>query len=93
MKPSEIIRTAMNHPSYLNEIYYLCHLIEYEFILTDAQQLSVLEAIDSGLGGFYALHGYLMTKGIYTTLGSQEYKQAAFEHWNKLIEKLEKEGK
>ncbi len=101
LKPSEIIRMAMNHPSYLQNpddcecypYFYLCYVIQDHFKITEEQETSTLQAIRSTLGGYNALEAYLMdTQNLYTGLKSQEYKQAAFEHWNKLIEKLEKEG-
>lgn len=105
LKPSEIIRMAMHHPSYLAEdddgYDYLCHLINQELKLSDDQQtnvsLVIYQSMQSSKYTHTALDSYLWEVGkISDSLNihkTQEYKQAAFEHWNKLIEKLEKEGK
>lgn len=79
---------------------YLCHVIEHELVLNDACKdagsVVIYDSIQTGKHAHIELDSYLREIGkisdspnIHKT---QEYKQAAFEHWNKLIEKLEKEG-
>lgn len=103
MKPSEIIRMAMNHPSYLSlgGRDYLCHVIKYELALADDEEttvsLLIYDSIKTREYNHIALDSYLWEAGkipdIPNIHKTQEYKQAAFAHWNALIEKLEKEGK
>lgn len=104
MKPSEIIRMAMNHPSYLAEdgYDYLCHVIKNELALTDKSEDAVswviYDSIQTENHLHTALESYLWEIGKIPDIAgethkTQEYKQAAFAHWNALIEKLEKEGK
>lgn len=99
LKPSEIIRMAMNHPSYLAEDggeNWLCGVITCRLGLIEERIKETREVITRSMSGCMFLRGYLlhMKKINYEdSYQSQEYKQAAFEHWNKLIEKLEKEGR
>lgn len=103
MKPSEIIRIAMNHSSYLSSggRDYLCHVIKNELALADDEEtmvsLVIYDSIKTREHNHSALDSYLWETGkipdspnIHKT---QEYRQAAFAHWNALIEKLEKEGR
>lgn len=102
LKPSEIIRMAMNHPGYLAEddgYDYLCFVIDYELELSvgEKEETSSLiyNSMKSEADDHYALDWYLWSVGKISDTGvhgTEQYKQAAFEHWNKLIEKLEKEG-
>lgn len=98
LKPSEIIRMAMNHPSYLAEDgqNWLCGVITCRLGLIEEQIKETREVITRSMTGCMFLRAYLLLKkkiDYDDSYQSEEYKQAAFDHWNKLIEKLEKEGK
>lgn len=100
LKLSEIIRMAINHPSYLNGRDWLCDIVWVVCLDIDIQNANLAEQTQSlildSLGSSSFLRRYLIHIDKITSktsYQSQEYKQPAFEHWNKLIEKLEKEGK
>lgn len=99
LKPSEIIRMAMDHPRYLISTNWLCDVVWY-ICVNDYKDTRLGEdtqdIILSSLGEYSFLRRYLYSVGKISSnnisYSSYEYKQAAFEHWNKLIEKLENEG-
>ena len=98
-KPSEVIRLAKEHPDYLTKEHYLCFLLVQlcvgGIISNDERVLARGEIFDA-MDGEAFLFGLLRRSGQIGPLGAPgdaEYAAPAHEFWEKLIAKLESEGK
>lgn len=103
MKPSEVIRKAIDHPDYLASCAtghgvvepWLCNIIR--LILDDDREVDRLSShiYKSFKGELLFLRMHLVEIGVLpggTKYSSPEYKEAAMKHWENLIDNLKERG-